>query len=366
MVRAITSGLSSAFAERRLVLLLWTLNLGLALVVAVPFWLWGWGALGTSVEAHVFATGWDGAAFADLMEESSAAIVAFALVGFVTVAIAGIGSAFVSSGALAVLVARARAREAGDGERTTRRAVLGTFFEGGGRFFWRNVGVTALSAIALLIVVGVAYGVAAAATRPLENSLTEGGAWIRTLVPMASGAVALLVGVLVLDFARLALVASDRRGVWRTWTSGARFVRSHLPGAAALTLVFGVLTLVAAGLYLAATGAAPSGTGTAVIVVAVLQQLFMLWRSAMRVGLVAGQLELATVHAMPGVVAEPAPAFVPPAAPVDLDLAPAEAPVDPPVPADDTPAPPQVVETATSVSSSAKPRPGDGCVPPVA
>ena len=57
--------------------------------------------------------GWDGAAFADLMEESSPAIVAFALVGFVTIAIAAIGSAFVSSGTLAVLVARARATRRG-------------------------------------------------------------------------------------------------------------------------------------------------------------------------------------------------------------------------------------------------------------
>ena len=113
MLRAITSGLSSAFAERRLVVLLWVLNIGLALVVAVPFWLWGSGALGTSIEAQVLASGWDGAAFADLMEESSAAIVAFALVTAITIAIAAIGSAFVSSGTLAVLIAHARGREEG-------------------------------------------------------------------------------------------------------------------------------------------------------------------------------------------------------------------------------------------------------------
>ena len=98
---------------------------------------------------------------------------------------------------------------------------------------------------------------------------------------------------------------------------------SHLVGTVGLWLVFGALVLAAAGGYLAASGVAPSGTGTGVAVLVVLQQLFMLWRTAMRVGLVSGQVALANASGMRGLVVNPVPAFVPPVEdPVDLDLAP--------------------------------------------
>jgi hypothetical protein len=304
MLAHVMSGVSLALRERRLVLLLWWLHLGLALIVAVPFWLWGRGAFGTSVEAQVLAGGFDFAVFADLMEESSPAIVAFALATFTTLAIAALGAAFVSSGVLAVVIARTRPVDA-TGTAVPRRTVMSLFFEGGGRFFWRNLGLMLATALVFVPFVGIPYGIARAATSPLESSLSEAGAWTRAFAPPLVGGVALLLLVLVLDFARIGVVAGDRRGTWRTWLTGARFVARHLASSLGLWVVFALSVAVAAGVYLWLRGAMPAGSWAAILAMVLLQQAFVLWRTTMKVALTAGQMELATELRMPGLVEEP-------------------------------------------------------------
>ena len=205
---------------------------------------------------------------------------------------------------------------------------MGTVLRGGGRFFWRNLGVTALTGSPSLIVGGVVYGVARAATRPLEDSLTEAGAWIARLrAAECSGRLRCSFWVLVLDFARLALVASDRKGVWRTWTSGLRFVLSHLVGTVGLWLVFGALVLAAAGRLPRRERRGPernrdraSRSSSCSSSCSCCGEPRCAW------GWSPGKWLLPTASGMRGLVVDPVPAFVPPMEdPVDLDLAPATA-----------------------------------------
>jgi hypothetical protein len=348
VVTSVVSGLSAAVRERRLVLVMWLLHLAVALIVVFPFWVWAQRALGTSVEAQALLGGLDLAVFADVLEESSPAIVMVALALLAVLVVAAAGAALVSGGVLAVLIGRARAAEAGaaTGPGSSRERVLARFFEGGGRYFWRNLGLMAITAVALLVIGGLVFGLARAATAPLEDSLSEAGAWARTFAPVAAAGLVLVLLILVLDFARAALVAGDRRGVWRSWLAGARFVAGRLPAAGALWLAFGLLVVLGGGLYLAVQGLAPAGTWPAIWLMVLMQQAFVLWRGMMRVGLVAAQIHLATACRMPGFV---------------------EAPASPP-PADARPLPPEPesVELASAEPSAATsaPAPSPAVLPP--
>lgn len=308
---SIASGLSLAVRERRLILLLWSMHLVLAVCVAGPLLVWGTRALGSSVEGQLMLGGFDPAVFADLAEESSAAIAAFALVSFAALIVATLGAAFISGGVLAVLLRRARAAHVGQPFESTAGAVgprsglLAVFFEGAGRYFWRNLGLTFITGVAVVVLAGATFGLARAATSPLEDSLTEAGAWVRGFAPIVAGGLVVLVLALVLDIARLALVAGDRRGVISTWWIGGRSLLRHLGTTVGLWAAFTLLVALAGGIYLWLRNTVPAGTAPAIAFMVLTQQAFVLWRAAMRIGLVGGQIELAAGWRLPGLYEEP-------------------------------------------------------------
>jgi hypothetical protein len=163
----------------------------------------------------------------------------------------------------------------------------------------------AVTAVALVVFGGITFGLARAATAPLEDSLTEAGAWTRGLAPLAAGGLVILLLAVVLDFARIALVAGDRRGVVGTWWLGGRCVLRHLAASLGLWAAFALLVALAGALYLWLRNIVPAGSGPTIALMLLMQQALVLWRAAMRVGLSAGQIHLATEWRLPGVYDEP-------------------------------------------------------------
>ena len=111
------------------------------------------------------------------MEESSPAVVAFALATLVALVVACLGSAFVSGGVLAVVLNRARGAGEANGLPLPGGpgTVMARFFEAGGRFFWRNLGLMAVTGIAFAVVGGILYGGATGGHPPAGELLVRGG-----------------------------------------------------------------------------------------------------------------------------------------------------------------------------------------------
>ena len=306
--RSISTGFSLARRSRRLIVLVWLLHLGLASLAAVPFGAWAAGALGSSVEAESLANGFDIATFGDLTEEYSSAVVLFGLTAFGVLAVGAISSAFASSGVIGVLLDEARGVEGPAATTGRHRPVLPRFFESGGRFFWRSLGLSVLTGIGFAVTGGIAYGAARAATRDMGESLSEPVVWFGAVLPLVVGAVFAIFWWLVLDVARISLVAGDRRGaIGRTWLAGLRFVSRRVFGVFGLWLAFALPVGLAMVIYLWVRGWSFQGTWAAIWVMILAQQLYRLWRTAMRVGLVGGQIDLAIAARLPGTFAEPAP-----------------------------------------------------------
>ena len=315
---SLSVGLRTAAREWRLVVLLWIWHLLLALIAIVPLFLWWVRSLGPAMEAARLVSRWDLAVMIDLLENEAAGMAVVVPVVFALAAVAALGSVFITTGLTAVLISR-RTPSGLVGLFTMASGTLAGVLAGGGRFFWRNLRLTVLNALSAVIVVGIVYAVLRAATAPLEDSLTEIGAWTRAWLPLAGAGLAGLFWSLTADFGRIGLVARDERAVRGAWFSAVRFVWRHLASTAGLWIALTVLAGLGLAAYIVGYTYLTGETWGQLTGLLIVQQVFFLWRAAMRVALTAGEIHLAhdfrlarvveeDVPVAPPVVTEPVPA----------------------------------------------------------
>ena len=106
---------------------------------------------------------------------------------------------------------------------------------------------------------------------------------------------------LVLDFARVGLVARDNRRARRVWMAALRFVAAHVGSTLGLWIAVAGLVVVALFAYAGVCRLLPDATWPVIATTIALQQGFVIWRAVMRVTLVAGQIDQAVGLGLPGV-----------------------------------------------------------------
>ena len=281
MIAAVTrEGLGRSAREPRLAITVWLVNLALAAAAGVPSGLALASVIGDRPEADVLADRLSLGVVADLVEMRPGLLEWLGLTALGVAFLGLLAGAAVAGGVLEVLVSR------------DERAFGHRFGRGAGRFFGRflraglvavTVGGTA-ALLAALPFLGV--------RRALRDSGWELGRPLLAIVAALAALLVFLLALLALDAARILVVRDDRRRVGHALLEGARLVLGHPAtwlGVWAVNALGVGLALVA---YLTVRGRVEATTGWLLGATLLLQQAFVLARSALRVSLLASEVAL--------------------------------------------------------------------------
>lgn len=203
---------------------------------------------------------------------------------------------------------------------------LGPFLAGAGRFFWR------LFRLSLLGIIG--YGLALlAASIPsmIVGAIYKDGMeyWPMGVAGIArSVLIVLLLGWMatVLDYAKVRLVCDDSRGSVMGLLRSFAFVFKYFDKTMGVWLMNAAVFAIVLALYLAASSAvSATATGT-ILLLLVLQQVFVLFRTAQRVAVWGSTLEI--YQALKPVPAVAVTVDLPVDSPAEHGVLPAEIPVE--------------------------------------
>jgi len=279
MVSSIIKGLSTAFRNPKLVLVLWMWNLLLGLAAAMPARAWFGGALDGATETERLLTRFSIGTFADLskyQETGPFGLLVSTALGLGLLALAG--NAFVNGGMAEVVSAPA-----------DTRPFMHRFFRGCGHFFWRFTRLNLLGFTAAAVAAGLTAAALDAATAPFTDSEWEPAALVWSLVTLTGTALVGLWFVLALDFARLRTARDGGRRMLAAYVTSLRFVARHLAPTYGIALVCLVGTAAVLLAYVGHEATWTQSSWGAIFVLLATQQVLMMARMALRVAQVGAE-----------------------------------------------------------------------------
>ncbi|MFO7694555.1 MAG: hypothetical protein R6V57_15830 [Vicinamibacterales bacterium] len=296
MTESIRAGLTAALRNPKLVWLLWAWYGLLALVPALPAWTWWNGVLGSSPEAASVLTRFDLGVFLDLA--GSPGVNGLGLLAGAAAAAAGIAlvsSAFAFGGILEVF-----------GSADEPRSFMHRFFRGGGHFFWRFFRLALIASVCLVLATGAVSAFMTGVTAPIGESEWEPAGYLLGVANLAAVLAVAALFLLALDYARIRVSRDDSRGMLKAYASGLGFVLRRLVSAYGIAIPFIAALAALVVLYLAyETNAPAAGSWGAIALLFLVQQIVVIGRVFLRVGL-AGAERHFHVMALP----KPVPAVI--------------------------------------------------------
>ncbi|HMA53727.1 MAG TPA: hypothetical protein VKT17_04670 [Acidobacteriota bacterium] len=282
--KAIVNGIGTTFRKPRLLIILYAVNLLFALVVAFPFLALvqaelGQSLLGASIRPVDLM--WIGEAVLK-HQDALAAIAA----GFVACGIAYLGlHVFLYGG----IVGRLLDREG--------PASLDAFAGDCGRYFWRFVRLFLVSLVFLVLTLGLVLQLVSALFAPLsESAVTE---WLPLILSNLHFLIALLllsIVHMIIDYARIAIVADEERKVLRALRHALTFLKTRFFRAWAIALLIIAATIAGTVVFYVILGALGAPTVVQVIAALVWMQLYIAFRIWIRTLFVAAQAEFYRSH----------------------------------------------------------------------
>ena len=289
-------GLGAARRHARLVLLIWVIFLVVALAAVWPAWAWWRGALEHAIEGdrllgpnalpvlkelvHFDRTGAFGLVFAGLI---GSALVALLL------------NPLIAGGLIGVLVADA-GRPAGP-----------RFFEIGARYYGPMLRTLLVTGVIALVVILLVMGLVGA----VQDAVAERGAAMAALVlgVLQLPLMILQIGFFtaVLDLSRIRLIRHESRRAVPAVFRSLRVVLVRLPALALIGAVFLLLLALLAALTLGVRSVLPGASWGVLVAGLVLQQLFSLGRTALRIALIGAEIAIAPLPPEPVAEVVPAP-----------------------------------------------------------
>jgi hypothetical protein len=300
-------GLGRAAAQPRLAALLWLANLVPAAIVGFPVFVHLRASLATAPEADLLLDGPSLGLLSELAREGRGFSATVNQLLLAAAALALLCNALTAGGTLEALTSR------------DERPLGHRFGRGAGRFFGRFVRAGIAAGLLSLFVLGLLAAVLRAASRPFEDSPWEPMPLTLAAIRLLLLGAALVVVLMALDLARVRIVKQDAHKTLRLFLASFFLVLRHPVRLLGLWAVNGLFLLALLAAYFAYCGAVPAKTGPAIAALFLVQQLVMLGRAGLRVGLYAGEIAtwegLAPALAPPaqespatGETAEPAPA----------------------------------------------------------
>ncbi|MCL4848285.1 MAG: hypothetical protein KJ066_17220 [Acidobacteria bacterium] len=335
VAKSLSYGVRTAAAAPGLVLVLWCWSLVLGLAATAPVAPWWHRTIAWLPETDRLTDDIPWRVLAELVNYDRTPIgliVIGAMAGLALVAI--VGNSFLVGGAIAVLIgARQRLEEKGrspdapeggpSGERPGATPVEGEpmsasgeapepprpivvplleddsplmhrFGRGAGRFFVRNLRLLLLHLVAAGAIVVAVAAVGVGITWPWRHSVHAIPALLAVAVPGVLALLGLAFFSIVLDYARIRLVAGDGRLMVSVWLGALRFVVRRFGGALGVWVSLTAVIVLATLLFGAYRQFVPAATWTQIVLLVVAQQAFMIVRSGLRIALLSAEIDYYT------------------------------------------------------------------------
>ena len=274
-----SSGFRRGLAEPKMVVLLYVLNFLLAVPLALACRAVLSDGLGSSMAPSNLMQGLDFTVWQDFSnihgEELSAVIGELSWVLLLSMLL----STFLSGGILSELRAERKNFSAS------------SFFAGCGTFFFRFFRLFLFFGLLLFVTAVVLMGILGAAVGALtENATSEITAvWVQVIAAVIFFVPVALI-MMIADYAKVSVVVNDDRSMVKTAWRAAKFVFGRLLRTFGLEVLMLLVPLVLFAVYLMLDLAIGMTTGTTIIVMFVIQQLFLLSRALTKVFFLAGEL----------------------------------------------------------------------------
>jgi hypothetical protein len=280
LMTSLGRGLRAIFTHARTALMLWLVNVILASIAFFPIW-WWWSRTSLLPETDPLLERFHVGIFRDLLIDGG-------VLGLLTLPLMMAGlllvalpiSVFLAGATLEVLISD-------DGSPFLQR-----FTRGGAHFFWRFLRLTIGGGIVMIVIVAATALGVASAVEPLFTSAWPPGAIVAVTIVLVAVGVVTMYFLLSFDYARIRLALSDRGGVFRAWMSSLWLVARHPLPTFGLACIFAALFAAIAAGYLFAVAAIGTHTIGLIAATLALQQVLVLARAALRIGLLAGEMEL--------------------------------------------------------------------------
>ena len=282
--KAIVIGMGTTFRKPRVLIILYVVNVLFALVVAFPFLALvqaelGQSLLGASVRPVDLM--WIGEAVLKHRDALAAIIAGFAACSVAFLAL----QVFLNGG----IVGRLLDREG--------PANLAAFAGDGGRYFWRFVRLFLVSLVFLVLSLGIVMRLVSALFSPLaESAVTEWPPLILSNVHFLIALLLLSIVRMIIDYARIAVVADEERGVLKALRHALTFLKKRFFRAWAIYLLIVAATVAGSVVFYVVLGALGAPAVVQAVAALVWMQLYIVFRIWIRTLFVASQAEFYRSH----------------------------------------------------------------------
>jgi hypothetical protein len=280
LTTSVKHGVRAVFVEARVAVLLWLANVALVLVALPAVWSW-WSRTSLLPEADPLLERFHVGIFRDLLiDGGSNGLLSMLLTALGLLIVSVPVSAFLAAGTLEVLISD-------DSQKFFQR-----FMNGAGHFFWRFLRLAIIGGIVMAIAVVAAVAGVSLVVAPLIQSNWAPGAFVALAIECLTLLVVTTFFLLSFDYARIRLALTDRGGALRAWLPSLWLVLRHPLRTYGLAFVFALLFAALCGAYLLTIARLGSHTMTLIVAGIAIQQVFLIVRAALRIGLLAGEIEL--------------------------------------------------------------------------
>ena len=284
IIKAIIGGIGTTLRKPRLLIILYVVNAVFALIVALPFLALiqkdlGHSLLGSFVQPLDLM--WIGEAVLEHQNSVAALVAGLAAGAIVYLAL----HVFLNGG----IVGRLLDREG--------RAALPAFTADCGRYFWRFARLFLVALVFYVLTLGVFMSLVSALFKPMtESAVTE---WLPLILSNLHFLIALLllsIVHMVVDYARIAVVADEERKVLKALRHALTFLRKRFFRAWAIYLLIVVLTVAGSVVFYAVLGLFGAPGVPQLVAGLVIMQIYVLFRIWVRTVFVAAQAEFYRAH----------------------------------------------------------------------
>jgi hypothetical protein len=287
------TGIKRATAERKMMFLLWMVNLVFA--SAVYFLVSGYvgSALGNSEAAGSLLKSFDFGIFMEMIVQRGSPVLTILLVALILSITFFWISVFLNGGILFSLVKSGKASDMED----SRPRFISVFFQGTGKFFGRFFRLT-LYALLFWFVAILAMLFLNAVTKPLmDQGLNEKAVFYLTVVKVIFGLFLFFLIRMVLDYARIAIVTEDSRFVFRALFQALGFVFKKLGSTLGLYYALLVTGLVLFIVFWFVDTIIPGDSNYFIVLAFLVGQIFIFSRGWFKIAFLASQIRLYTLKA---------------------------------------------------------------------
>jgi hypothetical protein len=282
--KAIVIGMGTTFRKPRIVIILYVVNVVFAVVVAFPFLAIVQTELGNSLlgmNVRPVDLMWIGEAILKHQDALAAIVAGFVACGFAYLAL----HIFLNGG----IVGRLLDREG--------PSSLAAFAGDCGRYFWRFVRLFLVSLAFLVLTLGIMMKLVSALFAPLtESAVTE---WLPLILSNVHFLIALLllsIVHMIIDYARIAVVADEERKVLKALRHALTFLRKRFFRAWAIYLLIVAATVGGSVVFYVVLGRLGAPVVVQAIAALVWMQIYVAFRIWIRTLFVAAQAEFYRFH----------------------------------------------------------------------